>query len=253
MKSLLIKGIFIVPLVLATLLNVSCGGDSKGFSLAKHGPKPDLSRCQALSQKKKYEESIKCFEAYKSRDFGSTGTAGADLAIADAYFHNKDYLVAAEAYNLFTQSYPRHQSVPYAYVQSGLSYLKQSPKGIDRDFGSLDDAIAQFQTAIDYYPNSREAEHAHLYLNTTQLKIARKHFYIGRFYYRYNEYLAAIPRFETIANEYPRVGLEDKTYYMLIKSLRKTQQTELATRYFEIFKKFYPEKTKTIKEIASLF
>jgi outer membrane protein assembly factor BamD len=253
MKSRHLSKLLLLLLLPATLLLCHCSGDGKGFSLARKGPKPDLARCEALSQKKKYEEAIKCFEVYKSRDFGSTGAADADLAIADAYFHNKDYLVAAEAYNLFVQTYPRHERVPYAYLQSGMSYYKQIPKGIDRDFGSLDNAMSQFQTVLNYYSDSSYAEEARAHLTLAQLKIAKKHFYIGRYYYRYNEYLAAIPRFEIIANDYPRLGLEEKTYYYLIRSLKKTQQTELAMRYFDIFKKFYPEKEKTIKKIAAIF
>lgn len=254
MKSLGFFKFLLVPsLFISVLSMLNCGGDGKGFSLARKGPKPDLARCEALSQKKKYEEAIKCFEVYKSREFGSTGAADADLAIADAYFRNKDYLVAAEAYNLFVQTYPRHERVSYAYLQSGMSYYKQIPKGIDRDFGSMDNAMSQFQTVLNYYPDSPYAEDARTYLALSQLKIAKKHFYIGRFYYRYNEYLAAIPRFEIIANDYPRVGLEEKTYYYLIRALKKTQQTELAERYFDIFKKFYPEKEKTIKKIAAIF
>lgn len=253
MQSLNFFKILLIPSLLFAVTLTGCGGDGKGFSLARKGPKPDLARCEALSQKKKYEEAIKCFEVYKSREFGSTGAADADLAIADAYFHNKDYLVAAEAYNLFVQTYPRHARVPHAYLQSGVSYYKQIPKGIDRDFGSLDNAISQFQTILNFYPDSPYAEQAQTYLTLSHLKIAKKHFYIGRFYYRYNEYLAAIPRFEIIANDYPRVGLEEKTYYYLIKALKKTQQTELAVRYFDIFKKFYPEKEKTIKKISTIF
>lgn len=253
MKSLSFLKLNIIVLLVAHLALSGCAGDSKGFSLARKNSRADLTKCQELSQKKKYEEAVKCYEAYKSQEFGSTGAADADLAIADAYFKNKDYLVAAEAYNLFVQSHSRHERVPYAYLQSGLSYYRQSPKGIDRDFGSLDNAMTQFQTVLDYYPDTSYAQEARHHLTEAQLKIAKKHFYIGRFYYRYNEYLAAIPRFEIIANDYPRVGLEDKTYHYLVSALRKTQQTELAKRYFDIFKQFYPEHTDAIKKMASGF
>lgn len=231
---------------------VHCSG-KKGFSLSDRGPAQDIAPCLTLLKKKKNEDAIKCLETYKSRSTVSSESATADLGIADAYFNNKEYIVAAEAYNLFTQTYPAHVQTPYAYFRSGLSYYKQSPKSIDRDFGDLESSLKMFQVVTTYYNHTPFAAEARKYHEQARQKMARKHFYVGRFYYHYNEYLAAIPRFQAIVNDYQNVGLEEKTYYYLIKSLKETKQNDLAKSYFEIFKEFYPDKKNAIQKMARLF
>lgn len=233
------------------LLATSCAG-TKGFTLAKSKEK-DLNSCLELSRKKKHEQAIQCFEAYRSRHVGSAMAADADLAIADTYFAQKDHIVAAEAYNIFTESYPYHARAPYAYFQAGLSYLKQAPKTVDRDQAVLDDAMQNFTTVLNSYANSPYAADAKKYADVVRFKMAKKNYYVGRFYFKTREFLAAIPRFETVITEYPQLGLDDKSFYYLIKALKKTKQSEMAERYFEIYKRYYPDRMKTIKKMAALF
>lgn len=242
---------FLNGFVLLSLLVTSCAG-TKGFTLAK-SKESDFNSCLALSKKKKHDEAIQCLEAYRSRHTGSAIAAEADLAIADSYFAQKDFIVAAEAYNIFTESYPYHARAPYAYFQAGLSYLKQAPRTVDRDQNVLDDAMQNFMAVVNSYAGSPYAVDAKKYLDLVHLKTAKKNFYIGRFYFKTREFLAAIPRFETVITDYPKLGLDDKSFYYLIKALKKTEQSEMAARYFEIYKRYYPDRMKTIKKMAALF
>jgi outer membrane protein assembly factor BamD len=234
-----------------TLGHASCGGD-QGFSLARSGQTQDLSECLALIKKKKHEKGIKCLEAYKSRHFGDSSAALADLAMADAYFDKKDWLVAAEAYNLFIESNPSHPKVAYAYLRSGMSYLKETPKAVDRDQDNLDNALKALAAVVDYYSFTPYAQEAKRHQDQARLKVAQKDFYVGRYYYKNREYLSAIPRFEEIVREYPLLGLDEKSFYYLICSLKKVEQTETALRYFDVFKQHFPDSVY-IKRIAGIF
>lgn len=251
MRANLRKILWVVVGLTLTLGHVSCGGD-KGFSLARSAQTQDLSECLALIKKKKHEKGIKCLESYKSRHFGDATAALADLAMADAYFDKKDWLVAAEAYNLFIESNPSHPKVAYAYLKSGVSYLKDSPKSVDRDQTSLDNSLKALGAVVDYYSFTPYAQEAKQYYDQARLKVARKDFYVGRYYYKNREYLSAIPRFEEIIREYPLLGLDEKSFYYLIRSLKEVEQTETAMRYFEVFKQHFPE-SDYVKRIAGIF
>ena len=253
MKALSFPKLSIVLIIFIAIAFSACGGSRKGFSLNRDNTQKDLASCLELMKKKKHEKAIQCLEAYKSHSYGSPEAAEAELLAADAYFRTKDYLVAAEAYNLFLQSYPTHPKAPYAYFQSGLSYFKESRASIDRDRGDLEKAFGQMQIVLTHYPSSPYVQDARKIYDEINYQIAKKHFYIGRFYYRYKEYLAAIPRFQTIVNDYPKLGLENESYLYLIKALKKTKQPDLAMRYFEIFKEFYPDHKNAIKKMAGLF
>lgn len=223
-----------------------------GLSLDRSAKQKDMSACLTLLKKKKHEKAIKCFEAYKSRHFGQSGAAMADLAVADTYFLKKDYLVAAEAYQIFIEANPYHAKIPYAYYKAGVSYLKEAPKSIDRDQSYVDNAVQFLGTVLKYYANTPYAKLAREYYDQARLKQAKKHYYVGRFYYKTKEFLAAIPRFQLIVTEFPKLGLDEQSFYYLIKALTKTRQKDLATKYFQVFKDHYPD-SKYVKRVESIF
>lgn len=211
-----------------------------------------MATCQAMGKKNKYDDMINCLEAFKSRAEGAELSAAAELSIADAYFLKKDYLVAAEAYNGFIEGHSSHPKVPYAYYKSGLSYFRQTPKSVDRDQSQLENAVKALGAVVNYYPGSPYAKEAAEAYKIARSKQARKNFTIGRFYYRFHEYLAAIPRFETVVTDFTNMGLDEESFFYLIASLKKTQQTDVAMRYFEVFKQHYPN-SSYVKKIAGLF
>lgn len=230
---------FIVLLVLPILLG-ACGGKS-GFTLDRSNVTQDLDSCMTLLKKKKHSKAISCLESYKSRHYGEASAAEAELAMAEAYFAKKDYLLAAETYNLFIKSHSYHERVPYAYYRAGVSYLEESPRSIDRDQTYVDDAISSLETVVKYYSNSPHAAEAKVYYDLARHKKARFHYYVGRYYYKSKEYLAAIPRFQTIISDYPQLGLDEKSFYYLIESLKKVSQKDLALKYYEVFQGHFPD------------
>jgi outer membrane protein assembly factor BamD len=234
---------------LAVLLLASCGGDGK-FSLAKSTAASEISTCLTKMKKKKYEDAIQCFEAYRSINLGNEQAALASLAIGDAYFLQKEYLVAAEAYNLFIEQHPGNSQVPYAYYRAGQCYLNEAPRSVDRDQGIVDSAIKALGAVVAYYPSSEYAAVANDLYRTAKSRLARQNYDIGRFYYKYGEYLAAIPRFETVLTDYPQLGLDEKSFFYLIRSLKKADQEDLAAKYHELFQQHFPQ-SDYLKKLVS--
>ena len=219
-------------------LQVACG--KKGFSLSGSKASSDINECLEYSRRGKHNKAVQCFESYKSRNYNYSNAAMADIAIADTHFAQKDYVLSAESYKGFIDTYPYHEKVPYAYYKAGVSYLKQGSKRIDRDQTTVDVAHQMLETVLKFYANTRYAELAKVFYDETRSRIARKNFYVGRYYYKSREYLAAIPRFQTVVTDYPRLGLDQQSFYYLIRSLRRTEQNELASKYLEIFRQYYP-------------
>ncbi|MBF0105427.1 MAG: outer membrane protein assembly factor BamD [Deltaproteobacteria bacterium] len=228
---------YIVAFIFLVPLFASCR--DQGFSLARTNK--TLDECMTLLKKKKHDKAITCFEAYKSRHHGEKGSTEADLLVADAYFLKKDYIIAAEAYQTFIEANPYNEKTPYAYYKAGLSYLKETPKAIDRNQEHLDLAVQYLGTVVKYYTGTPYAAAAGESFNEARLKQARRHFYVGRYYYKAREYLAAIPRFQAIVTDYSKLGLDEKSFYYLVNALERTSQRELAQKYFDVFKTYYPD------------
>jgi outer membrane protein assembly factor BamD len=232
-----ILGLFVL-LVLSTSL--SACGKKAGFSLS-NAQQQNLSQCEIYFQKNKVERAIKCFEAYKSQHYSTKKGIYADLMIAESYFKGKDYLLAGEAYTLFISAYPYHEKVPYAYYKAGLSFFNQAPKTIDRDQSVVDDAIKSLEAVLKYYSQTPYAPLAKVVYQQARLRKAQRSYYVGRYYFKTHEYLAAAPRFQSIITDYANLGLDEKSFYYLIQSLRNTHQKELADKYYSLFAQYYPE------------
>lgn len=201
----------------------------------------ELNYCMQLSAKKKYEEAVECLEIYKSRHRADNRVADADLLIADSYFRRKEYLLAAETYKQFLEHYPMHPKADYAYYKTGLAYLEDTPKAIDRDQQYLDVAAQNFSVVPKYFPGSPYARLAEQKYAEARNKQARRHFYVAHFYYKYGEYKASIPRFVTIIDEYHGLGLDEKSFYYLTQACVKTKEIEKARQVVSAFEQRYPQ------------
>ena len=177
----------------------------------------------------------------KSRDRADNGAADADLLIADSYFRQKEYLLAAETYKQFLERYPAHPKADYAYYKSGLAYLEDTPKAIDRDQQYLDAAVQNFAIVPKYFSGSPYARLAEQKYAEARAKQARRHFYVARFYYKYGEYKASIPRFVAIIDQFPGLGLDEKSFYYLTLSCVKTNQMDKARQVVSAFEERYPQ------------
>ncbi len=207
----------------------------------KSGASSELNYCLQLANKKKYEETINCLEAFKSRHPGSEASAEADLLIADSYFRDKDYLLAGESYRAFLEEHPSHPKSDYAYYKGGLSYLNEVPKKIGRDQQYLDLAVKNLEYLVNFFPNSPYHRLGSELYRQARTKQAKKNFYIGRFYYKYGEYRASIPRFVEVVNHYPGLGFDEKSLYYAVVAYNKLNLKEQAQKALSFFEERYPQ------------
>lgn len=206
-----------IAVSVALLLSLAGCGKEK-ISVGKGDAAREFRECMRLSSKGKFEDSIQCFEMFKARYPQTNQGQEAELMIGDVQFSKKEYLLAAESYRAFMRLYPAHPKNDYAHYRAGVAYYKESPKAIDRDQEYLDDAIEQLRAVLRRYPTSAYAELSRATLHVALKRVARRHFSIGRFYFRTGEYLAAIPRFRDVAENFPDSGLADLALYRIIEA-----------------------------------
>lgn len=216
---------------------ISCAHQDQTASSG--GPEDQLQNCLKLSEKKHFEEAIECLGALKARYPKSQQGQEAELRIADNYYRKKDYLLAAESYKAFIKLHPLNERVDYAYYRLGSSYLAQTPKAIDRDQEYLDEAMRNFNIVIQGFPASTYKDLAQRDLAKARLKIAKRNFYVGRFYYRTGEYIAAIPRFMEVAKDYPDSGLGPESLYHVIHAAVAIKQYDTARDAFSLMSTQY--------------
>ncbi len=236
----------LAPLILLGLF-VACGKKHTSTLNGKENGEQAFKKCLALSTKKKFQEAIDCLEIFKNRFSDSEYALEAELRVADAYYQRKEYLLAAESYQAFAKLHSTSDKLDYAYYRTGLAYLHETPKKIDRDQEHLPAAVDFFSIVFTQFPTSPYAKMAQLKFDEVRLKIAERHFYVGKFYYKRGEYTAAIPRFREVYEKYSHLGLDEDSLYYLAACYQKTGKLEAARGVIQEMKTSFPESEKTRK------
>lgn len=216
---------FVVFLILAASVSGCTWFRPAGMQL--NTPEAIYERGIEFYQQEKYQKAIEMFLRVKEEYPLSKYALMAELGIADSYFSD-DLFVEAEAnYNEFLNLHPTNPNVPYVIYQVGMCHYKQMIE-IDRDQAETVKAKKEFERLISQYPGSKFATLAEKHLFECRKRLAEKEFYVGRFYFRAKQYRAALMRFETIARDYPHLGLDYKVGYFITETKRRIDQEEKA-------------------------
>ncbi|MDL1872199.1 outer membrane protein assembly factor BamD [Deltaproteobacteria bacterium PRO3] len=243
------------PLLLLFPALVMIAGACQKKSFKFSGDETDvqaIEKCMKLSEKKKFQEAVECLEIFKSRFPDSTYALDAELNIADAYFRKKDWVLAAETYNLFTRLHPTSEKLDYAYYRAGLSYEKQLPKGIDRDLSSMNQAEENFAMVFRRFPGSPYAEMAKAKYDEVRGRGAKKDMYVGKFYFKSGQYRAAIPRFLQVLQEYPGLGYDEEALERTALAFHKLGEKEKAQGAAQLMREKFPDSKKTQKVLKKV-
>jgi len=201
---------FLFSCCLGTLLCLgSCTTISGWFT---SGPKQELEKTpeslvqEGLDayQRKKFEAAIEAFQKVKDRFPYNQYAILAELKLADSYFLNKDYELAAAAYKEFEKLHPANEIIPYVVFQQGMCYFKQLPT-TDRDQSKAELAVQEFDRLLKTYPQSEYAAEAQTNRTASRRNIVLHEFYVGEFYFNKKNCPAALGRFEGILQKYPDV------------------------------------------------
>jgi outer membrane protein assembly factor BamD len=153
----------------------------------------------------------------------------AELKIADTQFEQRNYEEAASYYQDFVELHPGHDKVPYAIYRNGLCSFERM-RGADRDQGPTREAISQFETLIQRYPDAQEATDARARLTEARERLAEQDLMIADFYYEQGTYHAAIRRYQSAIDAYPEHEGHLETLARIGFALIQLRQTSEAER-----------------------
>jgi outer membrane protein assembly factor BamD len=151
-----------------------------------------------------YHDALKAFTLLKERYPYSRYAILAELKVADAHFHRKEYAEAIAAYGEFLQLHPKNDAIPYVMYQIGECYYKQLLSE-DRDQTPTRQAIAAFQRLLQEHPNSTYANTARERIQECRKLLMNHELYVAKFYFKSKLYEAALGRFEGVLERYKDV------------------------------------------------
>jgi outer membrane protein assembly factor BamD len=193
----------LLTLLLVFMLS-GCSTVKGWFASKKPDLPPDVLAQEGIKElkKKKYVDAIETFEKVKDRYPYSEQATLAQLKVADAYFFNKKYDEAFNAYREFEKLHPTGKAVPYCIFREGQCCYRQKST-IDRDQTYTQKAIDEFKRLKQKFPSSEYVPKADNYLAHCRKDLAEHEFYVAEFYYKTKRYQAALERYQTLVQDYP--------------------------------------------------
>lgn len=194
--------------------------------------------------------------------------------LAKSTFLHKDYESAASYFQKYYQSYPRGIYVEQARYFSGYSLYMQTPD-VRLDQKATRDAITEFQTFLDAYPNTSLREHTQEILYMLQDKLVEKEYLAAKLYfdlgnYRNNcayggsNYEACVVTAQNALKDYPfaRPERREEISILILRSKYELARQSVVEKHVERFRDTideyyafvndYPE-SKYLAEANSIF
>jgi outer membrane protein assembly factor BamD len=154
------------------------------------------------------------------------------LMLADCYFLNKEYTVAAYHYKTYKDLYSKTPQAELASFKLAECYEKQVPR-IELEQRDTEKAIEYYSAFISEYPNSVKVEEA--YNNSKKLKriLELKALQAADLYYKTSNFRAAAVTYKNVANKYPEIAEYEYLYYKIVKSNYKFAEQSILKKQAE--------------------
>ncbi len=195
------KTLCLVFCVLGLLIFNSGCSSLKGL---KDNPSAEelFQHARRLQERSYYKEALSHFKQLKSRFLYSRLIREADMAIADIYFAQEEWVKAVRAYGNFSELYPRHPQNDRAVFRLALSYFHQLPFTEDRDLSLSTKALTYLNQHLKSFPKSPYRKEAKGYKREVLILLARQQWMIARFHIQQGRADSALPYIKNLKQKY---------------------------------------------------
>ena len=159
----------------------------------------------------------------------------AKLGVGDSYLgenSTESLILAVNEYREFLTFYPTSPRADYAQLKLGMTHYKQMRKP-QRDQSETREAIREFETFVERYPNSALMPEGQQHLREARDRLSTHEYEVGVFYFKQRWYPGAIDRLKGLLKADPGFSTRDGAYYYLAESLVKLRLNAEALPLYE--------------------
>lgn len=237
-------------ILLFSLLFIFSG--CKNDNLIKRGDSIEVAygKAMAFYEKEKYAEAANAFDTVTRVGRGTEYGQDAQYYLAESYFKDKRYLLAASEYDRYISYYPQDERREEIEFKAAMCYYHLSPR-YQLDQSKTHTAIERFRLFNNRYPDSERVTETAGRIDELRSKLARKAYEAARFYVRTGQYKAAAIYLDRTIDQYPESEWAEKALVDLVKTYidyaDNSVQDKQAERYsksidtYEKFLQLFPE------------
>jgi outer membrane protein assembly factor BamD len=242
---------FYCVIIIVGISGLGCGG---GKTFVAESADMAYDHAMESYQKGDYKEAGRWFQRVIFNYPGDELIDKAMFYLADSYFRDKDYLMAANEFKRVSSEFPDEPLAMQSLYKLGICYSRLS---LDYELDQTDTrrAVDTFNSLIERFPRSEFSDSARVRISALQAKLAHKEYENGHFYYKRHYYDSAIIQFETLRQEYPDNPWLPPTLYYLSKAYEKLELNEDADKTRRELIESFPESDeakKIMQEFPSL-
>ncbi|MGE0767723.1 MAG: outer membrane protein assembly factor BamD [Hyphomicrobiaceae bacterium] len=164
-----------------------------------------------------YEEAAKRFEELDRDHPYAPEARRAMVMAAYAYYKAGKHPEAIASARRYTTLHPGSKDAALAHHVVASSYFDEI-KDPAHDQTAARRALAELRVLVSRYPDSPYAREAENRIRISQDSIAASEMYIGRYYLRKAQYVAAINRFKTVVAEYQTTQHVEEALHRLVEA-----------------------------------
>lgn len=177
-----------------------------------------------------------------------------DLAIrgrimgAYCYYKAHNFKEAVRNLKIFISYHPLHENIDYVHYLLGMSLLAQITTS-QRSTDITTESRNVFRSIVNKFPTSvyyKDSYEKMVYLNDI---LANYEMNVGRYYQLDNNFIAALPRFQSVIQNHSNTALLPEAIFRVIECLVALGMTEDAKKFYE---KYSTIKNHWIKRAANL-
>ena len=161
-----------------------------------------FNKAKTQYDEENWSSAARAFETVVSIGRGTDLGQQAQYLLAESYFNDRRYLLAASEYDRYASFYPRSERRADVDFKAALSYYMLSPRyRLDQSY--TQQALERFRLFNSRYPNSDRVTDSAQYITQLRNKLARKQHESAEFYKRTNRFNAAIVYYDLVLDNYP--------------------------------------------------
>ena len=209
-----------------------------------------FQRGQDLYERGKYDRAAEYFQHVF--DFGRANEWADDAQyfLAQSYFQDRQYLLAANEFTRFVELYRQDARVEEGEYLRALSYYRLSPP-YQLDQTDTETALTYLRLYLAKYPQGERAEEVGRMIEELRAKLAKKQYETAGLYERRELYEAAALSYEDVLERYPDSEYADDALLGALRnykafaeaSIRERQEEryQLAAAAYERLVQLFPE------------
>lgn len=231
-----------ILLLLIALVGITCA--------RKDLIKPGDTLPQAFGKAKnlydngKFGDAVEAFETVIKIGRGTEYAKDAQFLLAESYFQDERYLLAASEYERFQTLYPNSPRREEVDFKNAYCYYKLSPRyKLSQQYTRT--AIEKFRLFNSRYPDSERVQESAEYITEMRSKLARKLYNAADLYMRTDSYEAAIIYYDLTIDRYPESEWAERAlvdeinaYVIYADNSVSSKQRERYTKAVESYEKF---------------